>query len=609
MEFDLESSEDYDLNSESESIECMINVGGKKFSINIKILEKMGIIIDKLPKFESKKNGKIAFLDKDPFYFKKSVEIFHIIEKNSNIDITDFSDQLISELIEYKIIDVKFTPIPKIKLQKIVSLPDIIGKKIKIIIQDYQFEILSETLSKSDFFMKQINENNKLELHDTNPKIFRYVLNLLRNGELFHINNEIMDLLIKYDIDIIKIKDNKNTETIVSHYIYHDPNLNKSKINSLISNISKQNLLSNLYDPEYYLPNNNGLYINCENYNIVHTQDKLLFDSNLHFNLINNQNNTCIDDLLFSIDIPIINPIEKYKYVDNLAYNIIEEISVYVIDNIKQTKILYTNNDLIYLHPLLYKNNSAGYHEILESCNNKVKVLYNNNLIDIHRITLPLFLLSDCKNHIPLYKIGKKIIIEVKIGSLKNLFIDQIKNIPLLNACIITNNITLSNISPLSINDNKIVYASYNTKLIKTEISYLYILSHIEKILIKSSINELYNIVEIPLKKFNLIKDLFFTFTNNDNIFHDYLIEFEIVDYFNNIYTKIDTLFMNKYIPLKKLKKSLPNGIFYYTFSANPLKNKMLGALEGEKFILRIKTIKTNCMLNLYINEYVYYNF
>lgn len=498
------SSEKEDKKDSLEKIEIIkidlkinLNIGGKKFKLNKDTLELLNIQYNKL--FLINKNNKYTyFLDRDPYYFSKIIEI--IKECKGDLDniknnIDNYSENLIGELYFYKLIDKK--PIPKIKLKR-VSFPIIEENIIKIIIDDQLFETSSNTLSRSNFFANKLkNDTKQFYLENIDSKIFRYILNFLRIGELYLINKDIMKMLYNFEIEYQKIDDIKIEDDIVSNYI-------------------SSNKLS------------------IDNFNTIISNSSLKFNSEIIFDIIGENN---LSDLMLYIDLPIIKPTEKFKYIDNIKSNIIEYIEV--IDNNNTFRI---NNELIFLYPIIYKN-----YEINKE-NKKVKLLYENTLIDIYRIYLPIYYFEN-------FYIKSKIKLIVKIVSLDKILDKYIKDIPLLNVSLIVN----------SIKNN------YNNN----------IKPHYKNFLNKN--------VDINLDNYGMIKDIIII-TKEDNILFNNLIEIELISK-DKIYSRMDSYILNEYIPLKKLNHILPEGIYYLSFNKLGLNN-----------ILRIKTKKIG-LINIFINE------
>ena len=65
------------------------------------------------------------------------------------------------------------------------------------------------------------------------------------------------------------------------------------------------------------------------------------------------------------------------------------------------------------------------------------------------------------------------------------------------------------------------------------------------------------------------------------------------------IHSKVDAMMMNSYMPLKKLGHKLSKGIYYHTFSSNPLSSEILGCLSEDTVIIyELKLRKWKVWLN-----------
>lgn len=632
---DQEEQEDRE-NFEELKIEKKItlNVGGKKFNLKRKLLENFNINYSKLQKIIKEDGRLIYFLDRDPYYFSKIIDLIkiHGFDQNSLAEnISDYSEQLINELCMYGLLEKKYIPAPKLKLKRIVTFPLKHDDIIKIIAGDQLFETSSGVLSRSNFFDNKLkmSRSKQFYLTDVNPKIFRYVLNFLRNGELYVMNDEIIDLLNNYGIEFERLEAKKINTSIVSHYLPHGPEAIQNQILGCISaldprnypvnkNSSKDNNFYQLSDCRYYYPPGAAVSFGTENINIITSNTPPKFDTEIVFNLTdpNKDFGECIEDLLVCIDIPVLNPIEQFEYIDLIAYRIIDAVSLIYTDGTGAKNLMQTNFDELYLHPIIYCHNTEDYHNFTKS-DNKMKMLYDNNLIDIHRIIVPLFFFNR-QNHLPIKKImGKKnsAHIIVKITSLKNIFKNKTKEIPLLNVCLIAN---YANLFPFTqvMDKNNIVTVPVNTSLKNDPVLYVFNRTHMPLVPIETSVNPLYDTIIVPLDEFGFIKDFYFTIIEaNDsmsgvmNKFADELIELEILNIKNGknvlLHSKLDSIMLNQYIPLKKLGHCLPKGIYYYSFSSDPNQSMMLGGLVGSGYILRIKIKKTRGLIKFYINEYV----
>ena len=583
----------------------ILNVGGKKFSIGHTLLSKLKINMQSL-QIIPKNNSHIYFLDRDFYYFTKIVDIIKsygsdpddLLSHKSN-----YSNQLISEMCMYGLLDKKHCPDGKLKLIMENIIDDQSIQIISIIVGDEKFQTYYSTIRRSSFLSKlHISAENKinLSLKDLSSKNFSHVINFLRRKTLYFSNEEIINLLRELKINFEKISDKtEKTEKIISFY----KQLNSSRIiQDQISScqLSIDNKNNQYFDGNIYYPDNSFSSYSMENMNIINTKSKLNFDSEIIFDLTEKPFlGDCIEDMILLIDIPVLNSNDNASYVSEIEYKIIQ--SVILIDVLTQKINLQTDSNLLYLHPLIYHSNQ-DYKQMTLIENKITKILFEDNLIDVHRIILPLFLLIDSQNHLPIAKLSKNnqsMHLIAKTNELKNLFKDQIVNIPLLNVSLLCNFINLSKVNQ---NQNQ-------TEILSNPVSYIYNRTHKIQIQIIPSDNSVYNIVIIPLDKIGLIKDFFFVIVREENIssignFSDDLIEMEIQNLFGTTSTKLDSSMLNLYLPIKKLGHKLPTGLYYYSFSSNPLSSQMLGGLNGKDYRLMIRIKKINGMIRFYANEY-----
>jgi hypothetical protein len=258
----------------------------------------------------------------------------------------------------------------------------------------------------------------------------------------------------------------------------------------------------------------------------------------------------------------------------------------------------------------------------------KIKLLYNEALIDIHRIIIPLFFFRDRQNHLPIKKmINNDIsaIMHVKMSPLAKLFKNKIKEIPLLNVCLISNFVILApgmTIANLNENSQQKLFSiiPLNTELITQPLMYIYDKFYSLTAPIQTTSEPFYDIAMLSLDNFGLIKDFFLTIVEKEDVianrinkFSDQLIELEILQIKNNpqtkkntltLHSKLDSYMLNYYIPIKRLGHKLPNGIYYYSFSSDPKCSKILGGLVGTDYMIRVKIKKMNGVVNFYVNEY-----
>ena len=570
------------------SNKIILNVGGKKFNIKKNWLDYLNINIAELHKISDDKS--IFFLDRDPFYFSKIIDIVKasghdtskIIE---NID--EYSEQLINELCVYALIDEKYRPTPKLKLKRTVGFVNENTKNniIKLVVTNQTFETFLSTLSKSGNMMEIIHQNapNKYILQDVDPKVFRHILNLLRFGYLCIYSNSVMQLLQDFGIEYDLIQNKKIDQPIVPYHLSHGTEAFEHHISSLQQYVSQNS---------YYQKFSHMMHL--ENYNIITTNSKLAFGTNIIFNLTNSHQSLyeTISELYVSIDIPILNPIESIEYVDMIEYHLIDSASIYYSEtNMGCDSIGTITSDYLYLYPIIYTHNN-DYHQVAGMSSNKLKVLYNNTLIDIHRITLPLF--SFKMNPLPIKRMIDNAItaqLVIKMASLQKI-LKTPSNIPLLNITLTANYI--NKVFPINNHPSPYIFNRLHPLVCPVPISD----------------NQIYDELTIPLTNMGLIKDFFFVIISKDNHiagtidrFCDNLIEIEI-NCDNTCLCKLDSTMLNYYIPLKNLSHKLPIGVYYYSFSLEPMKNIFLGGCVGQSCELRFRVKKLSDVIRLYVHEY-----
>ncbi|AGC02088.1 BTB family protein [Acanthamoeba polyphaga moumouvirus] len=624
----IERKEEIEENFETIQIEkkIILNVGGKKFKLKKSFLKHLNINYTRLNKIN--KGSEIHyFLDRDPYYFSKLIEFIkiHGLDKdNISKNLEECSDQFINELCYYGLVDKVYLPQPKLKLKKLVSFPSRHSDIIKIMANGQIFMTLSCVLSRSNFFENKlkINRSKQFFLNDVDPKIFRYVLNFLRCGEMYVSNSDILSLLDNYGIDYEITCNQIVRENIYSHFIPTDIKMIDQQMNMCVKKLDPRNhpnekIPINYIDGKFYCPDNIFASASVENMNTITTNSPLEFDSEIIFDLTNNNLGECIEDILLCIDIPVLKPLERIQYVDNIEYKLIEHIHVVKIEENKQELLFYRNSDLLYIYPIIYKNNYSDYHDLNKIPDNNTKVLYfdgqNEHLIDAHRIILPLYLFKEKYNHLPVKKISENksnCYLVVKMSPLNKLFKKVVSDIKLLNIFLVGNFVNFSDKINVINNKNSIMQVPVNSELKNNPMLYIYERTHAIDIPIHLIENDIYNITILPLDKYGFIKDFFFVIKENDNSqeidkFSNSLIEMELLYVNKNSdntqtlvpYSKFDTKMLNHYIPLKRLGYKLPSGIYYYSFSSDPSSSKIMGGLDGSNYIIRFKTKKSKVKL------------
>jgi hypothetical protein len=579
----------------------LFNIGGHLFNLSKDIVSLFHLDIHKLTKIDDPKG---YFLDRDPYYFKK---IFDLIKKygifNSNNfekDLDSFSVNLIAELCHYGFIDKKYKPDPVIVSKKIVEFnPDhslnynYTNALVKLSLENESFTTLYKTLAKSKYFERllrmqttpgKVKNLHQFTLRGINPNCFRYVINYLRTGELFVQTDELYELLNKYEIDFVSLEDkNKVIRNVIS---YAEP-INASY---LFGQMVSQRIES------------------LDMYNIINTTSKLDFDSDLKFHLKKEDlgSGAYITDLLLVIDLPVTRVNDKFEYVDDIQYKIIQSIDIVN----KKKLLLHTNSKALQLYPIIYHKNYREYRSFGNPLEHK-KMIFENNLIDLHRITIPLNIVTEQS---PLPVFAGNISVNIHIAPLKNIIqVDQSGKLP-------------NNISVLSAHlKAKIKLVNMSLNPIRA-LTYYYQKLHTLNIDIRKHADAHRNIASISLNKLSVIKEIYFTISEkpknylnklikNDDLYSDALVEFLVLrktsdasSSQNHYMTliQLDPLTMNSYEPLKLLGREMPRGVYYHSFSQN---NQNDSGLPGQDNLLVIKTKKIMGNIQLFVVENFKYTY
>lgn len=576
---------------EPEDEKITLNVGGKKFNIRGDWLEHLNINCSRLHKIDA--NGKITyFMDRDPYYFSKIIELVRSTEMDNSAlqkNLADYSEQLISELCFYKLLDNKYRPAPKIKLKRVVGFVDSSQHNniIKIIIQGQFFETFESTLMKGTYFADKLRQtnNNKLKMNG-DPKLFRHILNLLRCGNLYVYSNTIMELLSEYGIEYDIIVEKKIDYDIVPCHTKCDLHVGRM----LKSTVQ--------YVKDTYPNAADNVYV--DGTAVITTESEMKFDSKIIFNLNDGEKYHLANDMFICIDIPVISPTESCEYVDLLEYRLIESASIHYYDQktSKTTFLMSTIPDYLYLYPELYTSNPKEHHDAIKFTAKKLKLIYNNNLIDIHRIMIPLFLFES--SPLPMKRMitnGILSQLSVQMSPLRKIFKDKIKNISLLN------------ISLIVMHKNKMFEPKIPEKMAPL---YMYERLHALNVQVQPTNHPIYDMAIVSLEGIGMIKDFALTIVTKENnirdtvnVFSENLIELEIISASTNApFCVLDATMMNSFVPLKKLGHVLPPGVYYNSFSADPRVHKYLGGVHGGDIVLRFKVKKASETIRLYVNEY-----
>ena len=143
---------------------CLVNVGGKQFSLTSSLIEKLHIKENLL------KVGSNYFLDRDPIYFESIVN-----ESDIDLDDSDFVNELYHYGI-YPILDV--SPSYSIKIQKQID-----AELITIITDGGRIVTTKQTISYSPYLLSKL-DHDTVRLDDSFDDV-RRLINLLRLGDMY----------------------------------------------------------------------------------------------------------------------------------------------------------------------------------------------------------------------------------------------------------------------------------------------------------------------------------------------------------------------------------------------------------------------------------------
>jgi hypothetical protein len=514
----------------------MINIGGQMFNLRIDQLSLFKIAYDKIALQSN------PFVDRDPKYFIKIIDVvskhgFSAEQISANIE--NYSAQFINELCKYDLLDANFKPKPKVILTKNVTFNS--DKICHVVVQNETFVTNSTTLLKSSYFEK-LDLEKKIQVDiPLSSEIFRYILHLLRDGELFYLTPEILSAIKYFEIDHKICAANKIHETVAF----------VPKI-EIATNINQTDKLDNLET--------------CQS---VLTKSKLSFGSDLVFDL-SLLGNCLIMDVVLCVDLPIVKISDPCEYVDNMPYILIETVKLFKDDK-PYNQIL---GNYLFYERIMFNAKT-------EICS-KYKILSNNQLIDINRIFAPIYLISK-----PIANSNLKII--VKLAQIEKFlkFTSEKRSFTLLNAFLM---VKLKNhqhdLTNLSIN-------SLCTKPFHRVHLAVKPIEHLEE--------EYFNICKIDLSTYANIVDFYFSLHSKESTqsgMFDYylndLVEYELTTKSQTI-CRIDTI-SNQHFYKSKFSGNT-NGIYYHYFCYE--------GIPAQDLVLRLKilTKKIEGFVLIYIRE------
>ena len=541
-----------------------INVGGRKFNFKPSLLNLLCIDYKNLP---LTKNN-IYFLDRDPNNLMTVITML----KNTDMDkeklkkaIDEFDEPKKSiikhEMFLYNVWD---------ELNEVmVEIDPVSCERGEITMVESNQDIVFETTV--------FGSNNNIGKFNAYP--LRHVINFLRFGKYYYMDDEMRFILKSMKI---KYKNLKSIKTIVSNYQTSEEDAVAFQFMTRTSIFNGEDAKPNLIDNGLYNPDAMRASLTTEMMDIISTDSSSLkFNTDIEY-IIEDSIEDLMNDIILCVDIMKIDYDDAIK--NGIGYSLLKYIEVYVFspDTSSEILLLRTTGDRLRLDSVIYSENSNVYNR-MASLTDDMQILYEDNLIDLYRITLPLFFFRDIKSFIPIRKIinrGMKMKIKLNINAPTG-HIDS----PLLNAFFMVNGVVLPYQCFIRNEVTKVnEYKQINSHFVS--VPFLYSFRLAKEIIIKSDTIDL--MINPPTGD-NII-DFFFVTADDSNKYEDNLVQMEIfVGPEKKFFGRADTMMLSTYLPLKRLGHVLPRGVYYYSFSPTPQRSENNGSIMSNGLTIKLK--------------------
>ena len=574
---------------------------GKKFKTFKCTLVKCPLLVKEL----AKSNGDFIFLDKD---YKAFSYILNLLRNNETCF---FPKTYFNELDSYEI---GYYTSDRIRTVKTVnqnqeqseSIIDRLEKNLeRNFIENgthvsFDDEIESNTSAKNDVNLNEEIEKNmpKQEEHKNNTFDFKIDKNFIKHSmdnkheflqDTYNTNETSMKSgLLQITSNNTKIYDKELKTSLSKFYAYSD------RLTNPFDKIYSHSSVDQYFN---LLPTHSIIHqqIKSQKYSIVEKEVSVDFGKTLVFDLPSEDHGDMIDDMIIIIDL---DPLYAGRWVNHLGNMIIKRLYF----NLNKETVINLTGEFLDIKNKLYLQNGSQYDYMniiydTDEEGNRISRKYN-------RIMLPIKL----SEKIPITKENVKMLLYIELQDQYKcvIFPDEYDGEDigggLVNLSILTNYINLSVERPKIINNTN-MYVYNNVKLISKNISTI------------NATND-YCLTVIPLNSFDYIKDLVIVIHSYEDIenhnyfkYTDDLLDAELM-IGNDTLFKLDKMMMNKYLPLKYFKK-VPDskGIYYYSFSTDPLSNKLFGGYNVHfkkeyKTNLLVRTNKINGVIHVYSNNY-----
>jgi len=543
----------------------LLNVGGRFIPVEKELIPhlKLDPMLFSLYPEDTDTRNRIPFMDRDPDYFMKMSRIFkHCGYQKRLLKFyrQHYSARFLGELSKYGLISEKYVPKPKIVLE--------FDKRVERGIINLQIGEDMVTISQNTYTYTG-------DLSGFEPAIAKKIINFVRLGFNYRDDRDIKSFL---DRRQLSYRLEKDSVVLLYEPVDIGPVKNQLSYNYELFEDYKE---THAKGEDYRYDNTSDrITDDVEHYNIINTQSPLLLGGEIIFYLGGDVKYHYLSNMYLIVDLPIVE-----GYISPLSPNLLESVTLY---KNRGSIISSDNADSLYHYPLIYLPDGTRFNRELEKRGDtQIHILYQGKLIAIHRLVIPLFFLYH--NYLPLREQGKYSLVVKTHPATRLLKNGEAREIPLLNMYLQVQTIVSQNLP-------------------KKNSIYLFTARSTYQMQMPVSAD--FPVLQIDLNGFGLIKDFWFYFTKGESLHpakkENILIEIEIIQKRDKaIHSRIDALTLNLLIPVQKLGHILESGLYYHSFSTDPLENKMLGGLNGEDYILQIKTTQPY-ILHFCISEYYY---
>lgn len=543
--------------------EC--DIGGKIFYLTNEEIKCTGI--DKV----WKKTDTSYFIDRDGQYFDEILKIVTTNKLTDDVIREIDSDNILNEMVNYGIISNDHKPLPKLILgRKTIDDEEIVTIRCQ--------QTIFKTYKKNLTYSNELFKSGVFAIN-ADPKIFRYIINMFRNEELFTVNNQILKLLDSFGVNYKKPV--TNVLPVVINLQPKDDDSIKTYLSESISFHAKSDNVEGNHSSFFFKNNReNPRHINYHT-NVSLNNGEPMQWGKVHRFYLSNEMTDLINEINIIIDIPVLKPKDNAHYIDNLLAHIINEVTLVGTNISNAEEFVISKFNGISLH--FYNQVEKEIFLYNEPCNISVK----DSSVEIHRcfVTIPF---TPLKNHIPLKRIGQtkhRICVDVGIADFNKIIQvhDESKPVTkykLLNLKLMTNDVIIHSKNDLVVTEPNLNFFQEYVTLISP--------FNIEKIH-----NKTYHQTSIVFHQIVCLSEFYFFIVHEKDLFTPLsrkMIEAEITINDKKIILG-DSFIFSKYTRKHYLDKPPIDNMYYYSFVSNPLDNPCMGGVSGEQIKLTVKSL------------------